>query len=308
MSKPKYVIYAYSFNENVGGVIVLHHLCHLLNRMGENAFLWPISRTDVFYGKKYWPAINGAFTLLKKVFRREFKTSQNFETPIASIEDLTDAIVIYPEVIFGNPLGAGKIVRWFLNKPGIFSGKTNYGSNELYFYYGQHFNDRSLNGGAKKQLKTLYIRDDIYQHYNRGLRQASCYILRKGKGRRLVHDSENSILIDALTHEEIAKVFNQVKYCISYDAYTMLSKYAAICGCISVVIPEDGVSKEEWRPNVEDRYGIAYGFDDLDWAIETQSLVLQNFKDQEIRMMEQVNEFIEDTKKYFANNVEDDRD
>ena len=80
--------------------------------------------------------------------------------------------------------------------------------------------------------------------------------------------------------------------CISYDMYTMYSGYAAICGCISVVVPEKDLSKEEWRPEEERRNGIAYGFDDLEHAKETSSKVLPLFQKREQESKESVRSFI----------------
>ena len=151
-------------------------------------------------------------------------------------------------------------------------------------------------------LKTLFIRDDIYRETSSIKRSGSCYILRKGKGRNLVHDLSDSTLIDGLSHEKAAKIFNQTEFCISYDTHTMLSKYAAMCGCVSIVIPKDGISKEQWRPNINDRFGIAYGFDDIQWAKETMGKVRQNFKEQQSRTLLQLEYFFEKTQSKFKKN------
>ena len=107
--------------------------------------------------------------------------------------------------------------------------------------------------------------------------------------RKAMYDAASSIV----TEEELdlaeraggshtmAEVFNRVRVCISYDAYTMYSAYAAMCGCLSIVVPEEGVSKEKWLPNPADRYGMAYGFDDLLHAEQTRQLVLPRLKAQE---------------------------
>ena len=58
------------------------------------------------------------------------------------------------------------------------------------------------------------------------------------------------------------------------DPYTMYSRYAAVCGCLSVVVPLSKIDKFQWRSEEDLRLGVAYGFDDVDWAKSTQDQVL----------------------------------
>ncbi len=37
----KFIIFAPTYDENIGGVILLHKLCHLLNANGIKSFLFP---------------------------------------------------------------------------------------------------------------------------------------------------------------------------------------------------------------------------------------------------------------------------
>ena len=85
-------------------------------------------------------------------------------------------------------------------------------------------------------------------------------------------------LFDGLNHEEKARIFNERKYFISYDLYTLYNLYALICGAIPVVVPDENVSKEEWLANEADRYGIAYGFDDIDRAVATRDRMLRRIE------------------------------
>ena len=293
-----YIIYASKFCENSGGSIALHQLCHLLNQHGEKAYIWPVIR----YKPKRWTSRLRIFLRykLRNLVEIRFKTNQEFTTPLATKKELVNGIVIYPEVVNGNPLGAVRVVRWFLNKPGLITGTTEYGENELYFYYAKQFNDKSINKDDQNYLKTLYVLDSIYHKRNHGSREGSCYILRKGRNRTLVHNTTNSILIDNLSHEQAADVFNHAKYCISYDTQTALSKYAALCGCISIVVPEHDVSKEKWKPNIEDRYGVAYGFDDTQWAEDSADKILENFQSQKVRTLKQLDHFIEKTQSTYS--------
>ena len=44
-------------------------------------------------------------------------------------------VVVYPEVVRGNPLGAKRVVRYVLNAPGLLGGDTHYAPSELVIYH-----------------------------------------------------------------------------------------------------------------------------------------------------------------------------
>jgi len=316
----KYIIWAPRFNENVGGVIALHKLCNDLNGLGEKAYLWPknkpffrpntpfISLLKIIkhlIGQKYnsYPAIKDSkfalFRYLSGKFVDKYKISEEFYTPLASYRDLHGSIVIYSEKVAGNPLGSKRVVRWLLHRPGFHTGEIDYGEDDLFFYYQSVFDDPKYNKNSENLLRTSWIRSDIYNQRNHSSRSKTCYTLRKSKDRDILHDLTDWVLIDGLSHEEIAKIFNECKYFVSYDLYTMYSVYAAMCGCISIVVPVDGLSKEAWIPEPERRYGIAYGEDEIEFAIRTRNLMLEQLDRQEAANLETVKLFVEKTKKRY---------
>ena len=294
-----FVIFADHFNENIGGVIALHRLCHLLNEEGYEAYLWPAFRPRDNPDRP-WRSARKRFSHWIRRMDRHFIRGPGFIAPLARHKHLRDGIVVYAEVIDGNPIHGRHVVRWLLHKPGFHTGRVDYGRDDRFFFYQHAFNDPSLHADADNLLKTVFIRDDIYRHTNTGARSGTCYILRKGKGRPIVHPLENSVLVDDLSHREMADVFNRVEMCISYDPYTMYSAFAAMCGCVSVVVPSPGVSKEAWYPDERDRYGQAYGFDDVDWAKRTAPLLLPHLKAQEREANASVALFAEKCLSYFG--------
>ncbi|MDD5159206.1 MAG: hypothetical protein PHI47_04090 [Sulfuricurvum sp.] len=294
----KYIIYTGSFNIKIGGIIALHRLCDLLNQNNEKAFLWNWDK-PIFSRKRPIEFIIKYLKYFRRNLRHPFQFMPNFNTPMARFNDIKNSIVIYPETIDGNPLNADYVVRWFLHKPGYHTGKILYGHNELYFFYQTVFNNTEINPHKDHLLQTIFILDDIYKQTNFGSRKGTCYILRKGKGRTIVHDLNDSILVDELSHEEMAKIFNQVEMCISYDTYTMYSQFAALCGAISVIIPEENVSKTEWYPDEKIYYGLAYGFDNIPYALATRSLLLPTLKEQEKKANQTVHNFIQKCNEYF---------
>ncbi|MCK5424804.1 MAG: hypothetical protein KAI89_05485, partial [Emcibacter sp.] len=156
-NRPNYIIYAPSFSENNGGCIVLHKLCHMLNQLGERAFLWPMEPV-------YKPRMRDR--VLSFLKPKPFEVNKEFNTPVATPKDLNDnSIVIYPEIINGNPLKHKNVVRWFLHKPGHHTGKVEYGENELYFIFDQYCDDPSLNNNPENELFLVQL-NPAYKNNN----------------------------------------------------------------------------------------------------------------------------------------------
>ena len=209
-------------------------------------------------------------------------------------------IVVYPEVVDGNPLGATNVVRWFLNRPGRITGRVRFGTDELYFLYQRAFDDPDFNSEPDNLLAVRWYRRDLYHQWNFGDRSGTCYMLRKGRTRAAEDDTRNALVLDGRTHTEIASAFNQCKCFVSYDPYTMYSRYAALCGCTSIVVPMEGVPKEQWRPEKELRYGIAYGFGDIEWALETRTDLLRTIEQEEETQAQGVSAFVAKTQAFFG--------
>lgn len=287
-----YIIYAPAFNENIGGVIFQHELVHALNRMGERAFLWPAAPI-------YKP---GRRARLKQVFEKKppYPLSPDLDTPVASRSDLTrDSIVVYAEVVRGNPLKARNVARWLLYKPGL-RHPYEFGKDEMFFRVGEMCDLPEITGGAPDLM--LWKVNRTYRNETRAGRDGVCYIVRKGAHKPRIPETEvpGAIRIDGKSHAEINDIFNRCHTFYSYDEATMYSQYAAICGCTSVVIPELFDSREEWVKNHElARYGVAYGLDDIPHAVATRDKVLGLLQAEEAKGQATVERFVDLTKARF---------
>lgn len=302
----KILVYSQNFDSKNGGVVVLHRLVHLINTTTEHkAFLVPNS-LYLTISKYSITGIKQKLKHNKKV--KSYTTKPQWETPVLnSLQeiDLSQAIVVYPEITANNPLNAKNVVRWLLHQPAHFSGQASYGENELIFKFNSAIKDFSQPNSktSEQELKVIYYPTDLYNedgaqsYFERTL---TCHAIRKGKHKPKVHP-EGSILIDSLSHEEIARLFKQAKRFISYDDYTAYSIFANLCGCESIVVPDSNTTIEQWYPNITDRYGIAYGFDEeqLKWAKETQSLVKEHVENEHRRSEQCVKNFIKEALDYF---------
>ncbi|WP_256383790.1 WavQ [Photobacterium toruni] len=307
MKKTKFIIFSPSYNENSGGIIVLHHLCHLINSSDLNveAYIKPYHNNYIMTGD-----IGSDFkSYLKIVFSKlrnkvKFYSKDIFNTPLHKGGIKEDDIIIYPEITVGNPLKAKNIIRWLLHKPGYHTGNICYGVGELYFKYQSGLVNRfdiELNKLSNKELYTPYIPLDIYNmNDSSSIRSGCSYSIRKGKDKILDKHPDDAICIDNLSHVEISKIFKKVKRFISYDAYSAYIGFAVLCGCEVIVIPEAGISKIEWQPVEQKRYGIAYGFDDLEWANKTRELRLPYMKSINVDVQKNVDECLVEMLDFFS--------
>lgn len=296
-----------SYNENCGGYVVLHKLCDLINRLGREAYLLPYVE-KIEFGRRNF--IKSLLRFIKNRLRRmvTFRVNPEFKTPILHspllIKNWDDWIVIYPEVVFGNPLFAKNIVRWFLHHPGNhYGGEFHYGPNELYFRYhsGIRPYESPLSRMSKSELRVVHYPLEWYNELDTlQERFGTAYCIRKGKGKAIVHDLSDSILIDGKSHKEIAEIFKRVKQFISYDMYTAYSGFAVLCGCESVVIPDEGVSEEEWMPDPLERHGLAYGFENLGKAKSTKKLLIERIERELGSNLVNVSNFISEADDYFS--------
>jgi len=281
----KYILYAPAYDESSGGGIALHRLCHLINECGGEAYLYPFVPSFELHLHNATQVGAYAKAIYESTNLANYRIHDTFRTPVLPPKEHfipgNDCIVIYPEITFGNPLRAKNVVRWLLHNPGHHTGVIYFGPGEIYYRYADHFlGDFAYPGSemADLILRVQYSPLELYKEQAnepKRERRGTAYCMRKGKGRAMAHDVVDSILVDGKSHKEVSAIFKSVKQFISYDPQTHYSYLAAIAGCESVVVPAEGTTKEQWKPTLEDRYGLAYGFDDLEFARATRHLALE---------------------------------
>jgi len=285
-----YVICAPSYSENNGGAMFLHGLADGLNAIGEQAVISPM-------GPLRKPALR---TRVKQAFRRPppFRLSGAPGTRLASRADLrADPIVVYPEVVLGNPLGARKVVRWLLYKPGL-RNPYRFGPDEMFFAASEACDLPEVTGGAPRLF--LWKRNPVYENRKLPGRAGACYIDRKGDAKPRIPETAGAIRIDGMSHAEIAEVFNRCDTFYSYDEATMYSLYAALCGCLSIVVPGRFTGHDDYvaqRPIA--RFGVSYGMENLVHAASTRDRVAGNLRDLEAEGEETLRAFVQSTRSAF---------
>lgn len=303
-----YLICAPSYNPNNGGSIALHSLCNELNGCGYEAYLVPYEDLVLVSTANMIHDLKNLLKFYVKLRRTGFRTNPSFNTPVKRLsavkKEIHEYIVVYPEIVLGNPFGASNIIRWLLHQPDFHKGYALHGRGDYYVKYNSaiaHFNYFD-NEFSNYDLKVVHYPTDIYKlpsdSYNR---KGDVYCVRKGRHRPDLVLPSNAVIIDNLPHVEVARLFQKSKRFISFDTYTAYSRFAALCGCESIVVPEKGVNKLDWYIDEKDRYGIAYGFEEEEqqWMHDTQKFVKDRIQVEKTAVRESVVSFVKDTQKRF---------
>lgn len=241
----KFIIYSPPLDYKVGGTIVLHQLAKDLNECGVKAMLYILDGT---------------------------RTENVFCNDFATLSDVDDSsIIVYPEIIVGNPLNAKNVVHWMLCDLGVHSRADIYKTwqeEDLVFHFST-FNNQY----AQDSVRILYTTwiDPKIQNKNL-VHEGSCYLFKKAssfhKQIQLIHPPD-ALLIDNFSNDEIIEIFHRKKYFYCYDPYSFYDVMAALCGCIPIIYPMAGITRNEWLKtraafsHKESIAGIAYGLNEL---------------------------------------------
>lgn len=271
-----------------GGPLVLSVLCSVLRKLGYDVSMY-ITAGATLDNKK--PKIETLIKqiiisvlilitrsrVIRKLLRKTLKTSiliDGCKYKIVPFFNKDKTVVLYPDVIFGNPLKAKMVIRWLL----YFNRYTNsaqYSKDDLFIAYRKKFNDITLNP-EENIVKIGYFNKNLYRRYNYSERKGNCYLLRKGKNRPdIPKEFDGPVFDNNMSDEKWVEILNQCKYCYSYDTQTFYNYIAAICGCIPIVMMEQNKSIDDYIGPEDDHYGIAFGNtdDQIKYAIDTRKIL-----------------------------------
>lgn len=278
MKTLKYIIDANFFSPSIGGIVALHKLCHDLRKLGEEAYV---------LSKNTHPLLDAPF-----LGSRRFSQDET--------------VIIYPEIVSGNPHNCKNVVRWLLNTPGkcassvadeFYAKKKD---TDLIFKYSDYFELRD-ESQSKGLLTTTFVDESIF---NKGTspRSNSAFFVKKGDMGEKIHPDGS---IDLSKHEFnmqlMANVLKQVEYFYCYDNACFWVVLAALCGTIPVVVPNSSMSADEWYDKFpHKRCGVAYGVEHIQHARDTQHMVQENLQLFYNKQLDTVKMFIETCKSSFS--------
>jgi len=280
----KFLIYSFNYDWKSGGNQVLHDLGKILS---QDYTTYIFGTTTVFDSKAICVNIDKA----KEI----------------AIED--NVITIYPEVISGNPFNAKNVVRYVLYYPGWHAGDKEYNHNELIITYNNEYVKDTKYDNAFV-LTVLNPKLNIMRNHNKK-RNKIGLLVRKCKDfdykMKLLNEYKHLLKLPVISIDDeinkctdlrnLSKIYNTISLFISFDPHTYHSTMAALCGCTSVVIPSKEISDAEFY-NVT-KYGVAYGFQNIDFAKLTYSKMINDLKQMDQNTFTQCTKFVILVKSHF---------
>jgi hypothetical protein len=134
-----------------------------------------------------------------------------------------------------------------------------------------HYVDGYAVPGSKPLMVFDRLEHIFYPPVSGTKREGACFTVRKGHAKPRIPETEGAEELGnwhPLQHW--AWTFRRREVFYSYDDATFLSALAAVCGCLSIVVPGAGLDREEWRERQPMlRMGVAYGREDFGHAFST---------------------------------------
>lgn len=310
-----YIIYAPSYCAIEGGSIVLHYLCHLLNEIGESAYLCPYNQIllEKYSGIKMFTHLTHTLRALRQAYT-DFVVNDEWNTPIfpalrrllLHMVDMEQYIVVYPEIIDGNPLKGKYVVRYLMHNPGHFTGHYSFGKHELIVRYSNSFARDFTPLPMSKISDVLLTLSSIPSCYNREgeavLRKGSAYLIRKGKNKPIMHDLTDSVCIDGLSHKDVADVLRRVECLYCYDPVTAYTWFAQLCGCRVRVLLGSNETPETYRNDSGEHNFIEFTLDKNNVDInEAYRFAVERVQNGYRQNVQSVKQFVKETMTFFNN-------
>jgi hypothetical protein len=241
-SHPIYVD-APPYSARSGGARALHLLCHYLNCLGYEAFIIDASPINATSGLRT-PSLDAAIAKRHKIEDR-------------------NPIVVYCEVIRGNPRGAKIVVRYLLNKPGLFvpGVAATFTDQDYFLHYAQ---EHAIPVGKSFDMFMPLVDRDIYHPAPEGaLRRGFVLYANRAKIDRDTLPAWLTPLTvvsmdNPRSHEELAALYRQSRAIVCFERGTAILE-ALHCGCPVICIEGEHISKGAYQ-HLFDGAGLIWGW------------------------------------------------
>jgi hypothetical protein len=187
-------------------------------------------------------------------------------------------IVVYPEVVAGNPLRFQRVVRWVLFYPGVLGGTKTYHPGEMVFTWNKLYMNAP-------ELIVPSIDTSLF--FDEGLpkTQDCCFVHKGGRWRHL-EELEGLLEINMQfpkNRDHLARILKTTGTLYSFDSNSLLNAEARLCGAKVKLVTKDGMIDYDDRTWIESQTV----FDNmLDSFIESTQKIAPDWKIQKILAIE----------------------
>lgn len=221
--KVPYFVWGPPWTHESSGVRTLHLLVHALNSVGQRAYLVPVN--TVYY------------------------TNPALDTPVLNDEHAAyytlhgiDPIVVYPDIVAGNPFNGKKVVRYLLAPRGAYGGDKEFSVTDKVYGYTKALAEDVL---CIPTFDQRIFHSPPYETK----REGACYYAHKYDK---IHGNALLPITDGATRlvgepEKLADILRKSSVCYVYEHSEIIIN-AALCGCPVVLVrtpyfnelPKDG--------------------------------------------------------------------
>ena len=229
------IIVTFPYIEHSNGIKTMHRICHTINDLGGDARLVFLSN-----GIRCGDATC---------------VNPNLNTPCLREEDkhlLQTEIVVYPEVVSGNPVCASKVVRYLGNKDGLLTGqKMNAKPRDFLLAHSKVIEPKANCVLFNAELNPVFNENGAKPFYGRPM---DATYTGKGfiHGKGFVHGEcptqPNMLLIERIWpkgQDQLAYLLKNIRFFYTWDAWTATNLDALMCGCIPFFLRYEPWTEEE---------------------------------------------------------------
>ena len=219
------------YSARSGGIRALYLLCHHLNCIGYEAYITKASPINATSGLKT-PLLDAVITKRHKIEKRE-------------------PIVVYPEITLGNPRNANIVVRYLLNRPGLFvpGVVATFADDDYFFHYAE---EHALPGRKSFDMFIPLVDHSIYHPPPAELpRRGFVLYAYRAKTDRATPPAwltpVTTVSMDnPRSHEALAALYQQSQAMVCFERGTQILE-ALHCGCPVICIEGDHFSESTYQ-------------------------------------------------------------
>jgi hypothetical protein len=284
---PVFYVHSPDYTYMHSGVRCLFLLCHHLNRLGYEAYITGKSAPSHLLTR------HADLRLIAKNRRRGI-----------------DDIVVYPEIVGGNPLGGKKVVRYLLNKPGAFFDVKigDYGAQDYIIHFSDEFRHEQL---ASHQLTIPLVDLTLFNRISEA-QQRRGYLLYSMRHKPPLDKIPQWVSPYVVISQEnprdpatLARLYRQSKALVVWEPTAAISE-AIHCGCPVMIIPRAGF--DHWAIVRRCRGGgLVVGWHEAGLAVAqgTVGIVTGLYQARSMGLDRAIHEFVWQACRYFGSSADD---